>query len=150
MCGCKTTTVERWAEVGSWIVGIGGNGTGRPGKLIYAMRVDATPTFRRFSKESPRQSAYLREHGISQNAPVLVSRHFFYFGDSAITLPKFLSHIIIDYQGCKRLDDADVEALDGLLSGRHGVGIHGRPNGHNPKLHSRPTHPCFRPPCGPR
>src|SRR5687767_10916373 len=39
LCGCKTTTVEAWANPGSWIIGIGGKGTGRPDALIYALKV---------------------------------------------------------------------------------------------------------------
>jgi hypothetical protein len=146
VCGCKTTTVERWAQVGSWVIGIGGNGTGRPDKLIYAMRVDAIPAFRNFARDSPRQSAYLRKK-VSSDAPVLVSHHFFYFGDHAITLPRSLRHIIIGSQGCRRLDDADVEALDQLLSRRHGVGVHGLPNGPNTRMEpARPSCCALRSP----
>lgn len=31
--GCKVATVERWAEVGSGFIGIGGRGTGQPNEL---------------------------------------------------------------------------------------------------------------------
>ena len=30
LSGCKKTTIERWAERGSWVIGIGGNNTGKP------------------------------------------------------------------------------------------------------------------------
>src|SRR5437588_13064727 len=45
VCGCKSTTVEKWATAGSWVIGIGGRGTGKPNKLIYAMQVTATPSY---------------------------------------------------------------------------------------------------------
>ena len=57
LCGCKTTTVEQWAEPGSWVVGIGGLGTGRPDALIYAMRVNSTPSYREFSSAPVNSSA---------------------------------------------------------------------------------------------
>ena len=34
LCGCKKTSVEKWAQEGSWVVGVGGNNTGKPNKLI--------------------------------------------------------------------------------------------------------------------
>ena len=40
LSGCKKTTVEKWAEKGSWVIGIGGKNTGKPNKLIYAMKVE--------------------------------------------------------------------------------------------------------------
>ena len=32
-CSCKIATVERWAEVGSGFIGIGGKGTRQPNEL---------------------------------------------------------------------------------------------------------------------
>src|SRR2546422_2833130 len=48
LCGCKTTTVEAWAEPGSWVIGIGGRGKSRPDALIYAMRGESKPTLPEF------------------------------------------------------------------------------------------------------
>src|SRR5438876_951546 len=53
LCGCKKRTVERWAKAGSWVVGIGGNNTGKPDSLIYAMKVDEILTCSEFKKTRP-------------------------------------------------------------------------------------------------
>jgi hypothetical protein len=74
LCGCKTKTVELWAQPGSWVIGVGGNGTGKPNRLIYAMKVESISTvdqLRNFSKDMVR---YLDHHGIDNHARVLVSR----------------------------------------------------------------------------
>jgi hypothetical protein len=123
--GCKVNTVERWASKGSWIVGIGGNGTGQPNKLIYAMEVEESLTFQEFGKRYPQKSRYLRNSSVNK---VLVSRKFFYFGDSAIVLPEEIGHIIISGRGCKRIDDKDILKLNNFLLGRYKYGVMGKPN----------------------
>ncbi len=144
LCGCKTTTVERWAEPGSWVVGIGGLGTGRPDALIYAMRVDSTPSYHALSRGQHHVAAYLRGHGIVQNAHVLLAYYFFYFGENVLLLPPHLKHIVIDRQGAWRLTDPDVEALQRFL-GPYGPGKHGEPNnGRKCRSQRQPRHACFR------
>src|SRR5215218_1083330 len=144
LAGCKRTTVERWAQPGSWVVGIGGKGTGRPDCLIYAMRVDDNPTRRRFARTNPRAAEYLHGRRVALSAPVLLSSHFFYFGDRAPELPSSLRQIKIDRQGAWRLDDSDIAALQTFLA-KYGPGRHGEPN--NPKTCPRPSdphHACVR------
>ena len=59
---------------------------------------------------------------------MLVSRHFFYFGENAIKLPKDLKHIIIDRQGFWKLDDKDITKLMKYLKEeKKDVGVHGTP-----------------------
>src|ERR1019366_5851888 len=108
VCGCKMSTIEKWAEAGSWVVGIGGNGTGKPNAPIYAMKVEKTPSFAEFKKTHPLRASYLSSSGIPPDAPVLASTHFYYFGDQARALPAALSRIIHPTEGCKRLSDEDV------------------------------------------
>jgi len=128
VCGCKISTVERWATAGSWVVGIGGNGTGQANRLIYAMRVTETPTYAEFHSAHPANAAYLASHYIQPNAPVLVSRgQFYYFGNRAPAIPAELSNIIQRTQGCKRLTDAQVSGLRSFL-GNVRFGKHGVPN----------------------
>lgn len=134
LCGCKMTTVERWASPGSWVVGIGGNGTGKPNKLIYAMRIDRAYAFSEFRRTHPRASVYLEGRGIPLDVPVLTSRHYYYFGDQAIRLPPALARLVVHTQGCRRLSDRDVHLLDHYLSARYEVGRHGYPNGPHPGL----------------
>lgn len=129
VCGCKRSTIERWARKGSWVVGIGGKGTGKSNKLIYAMQVDDTPTYEQFRREHPANAAYLAGHGIPLDAPVLVARRlFYYFGDHALPLPRELAHIVHPTQGCKRLTDADIELLRTNVLDHFEPGRHGRPN----------------------
>jgi hypothetical protein len=125
VCGCKATTIERWARPGSWVVGIGGNGTGKPDTLLYAMKVEERHSYAQFMQERPARASYLEGHGIGPEAPVLVSRHFFFFGDRARPLPSALKHLIHPTQGCKRLSDEDIGLLNkyvlsGLRPGRYG------------------------------
>ena len=128
VCGCKESTIERWATAGSWIVGIGGKGTGRTDALIYAMKVEETPSYRDFRKVHPAHASYLSGRGIPRDATVLLSTHFYYFGDQAQPLPPELSHIIHATQGCKRLSESDIASLnDKVLSG-YRCGAHGKPN----------------------
>jgi putative DNA base modification enzyme with NMAD domain len=134
LCGCKTTTIERWADVGSWVVGIGGNNTGKPNALIYAMRVEQTPSYSQFKKTHSAHAAYLSGQSISPAAPVLVSTHFYYFGDSAKELPAELSRIVHKGRGCKRLSDTDILQLNKLVLRHYRCGKHGRPNNRPPLL----------------
>jgi hypothetical protein len=126
LCGCKKTTIEKWAQAGSWVVGIGGNGTGKPNLLIYALKVQETLPYSEFKRRHPAQSAYLLRKRIRADAPVLVSHHFYYFGDQAIDVGAKLSHIVPHTQGCKRLEGPDIELLKALLS-PYTSGKHGKP-----------------------
>jgi len=128
LCGCKKTTIERWAKAGSWIVGIGGKGTGKNDALIYAMKVEETPSYRDFRKAHPADASYLSGHGIPRDAPVLLSTHFYYFGNQARLLPPDLSHIIHTTQGCKRLSNKDIASLNELVLSGYRCGAHGKPN----------------------
>ena len=74
LCGCKKTTVEKWAQEGSWVVGVGGNNTGKRNKLIYAMEVEKVLPFFDFRSRYIRKSAYLRAKHIGPEANVLMSR----------------------------------------------------------------------------
>ena len=130
LSGCKTTTVERWAEKGSWVIGIGGNGTHRPNKLIYAMEVDGNLLYREFKRQYPRKSRYLNKKPVRS---VLVSRRFYYFGDTAVSLPKELQHIIIYRQGCRRVCDDDIAKLRKFLAARYQCGARGKPNNPQPR-----------------
>ena len=128
VCGCKSTTVERWARKGSWVVGLGGVGTGRKDSLIYAMQVDDTPPYAIFKEVNPKLASYLDGVGIAADAPVLVSRKFYYFGNRSPVIPRELHHIIHPTQGCKRVTDADIALLKRLVLDKYSVGKHGTPN----------------------
>src|SRR5207245_7253120 len=112
----------------SWVIGIGGNGTGKPDALIYAMQVEDTPSLARLQRQSLRTAKYLRGRVLESSSPVLVSHHFYYFGNRAITLPVSLQQLIIRSQGCKRVSEKDATRLSTFLSRRFAPGVHGQPN----------------------
>ena len=118
LCGCKTKSIEKLAMAGSLVVGIGGNNTGKPNMLIYAMKVKEALPFREFSTRYQRQADYYNNHKkkTRPDARVLVSRHFYYFGDRAKRLPEpKLSNVIHRGRGCKRLKDGDIALLNKFL-----------------------------------
>ncbi len=133
LSGCKNKktkdgkrNIEELAEKGSWISGIGGNKTGKPDKLVYAMEVEENLLYSEFKKRYPEKSKYLSSKKAGSN--VLISRKFYYFGDNAIDLPQSLEHIIIQRQGCKCISDDDVNNLKKYLEERYCYGIWGKPN----------------------
>ena len=139
LCGCKTTSIEVWAQPGSWVVGIGGNNTGKPNLLIYAMKVECNPTVGDLCRRSPGLTGYLRGHGIAESARILMSKRFYYFGDNAISLPSELQQdLIIPRQGCKKVTDKDIDRLVAHLKERdYSIGKHGDPNNPTPKTPTR-------------
>lgn len=132
LTGCKNSNgkrknIEESAERGSWVIGIGGNNTGKPNKLIYAMEVEKNLQINKFKKDYPCKSKYLK--GRKPGTNVLVSCKFYYFGDNAIEVPKGLEeNIIISTQGCKIVSDEDIKKLKRYLSKKYEYGVHGKPN----------------------
>ena len=126
LSGCKKTTVEKQATEGSWVVGIGGNRTGKPDRIIYVMEVEKNLPYNLFKKKYPNKSKYLKKKNAGTN--VLVSKKFYYFGDKAINVPKKLKHIVIPGRGRKCISDKDVNTLRTHLSSKYNYGKLGKPN----------------------
>jgi hypothetical protein len=132
LTGCKNSktekrrNIEELAERGSWVIGIGGKGTNRPDKLLYAMEVESNLSLAKFKEKYPGKSRYLK--GNLPGKRVLVSRKFHYFGKNAIDIPRELKHIIIARLGFKNVLDADIEKLKSHLSKKYDYGVHGAPN----------------------
>lgn len=128
MCGCKVGTIEEWATVGSWVVGVGGEYTGQRDRLLYAMRVTHKMPYGTFRREHPANAAYLEGFGIAGRKPVLISRgDFYYFGNRALELPSELTGLIHPTQGAKRLSEDEVDRMNAFLRNIP-PGKHGRPN----------------------
>ena len=128
LCGCKSTTIEQWARPGSWVIGIGGNHTGMPYRLIYMMKVDEILPLREFRFRFKRKSAYL-QHVKDESVPVLISRKFWYFGNKALRLDSSPASIRIGTQGCRRVSESDVARLEKQVITRgFRPGVHGSPN----------------------
>lgn len=132
LCGCKKSTIERWARPGSWIIGVGGRKTGKSNALIYAMQVENVLSYRRLQKRYKSRASYLHGHGILASAPVLISSRSYYFGDHALNLPKCLAHMVQRVQGCKRISEKDIELLKVRVLDKFSVGKHGEPNNASP------------------
>ena len=86
LCGCKTTSIEKWAQPGSWVVGIGGKGTTKSDCLIYAMEVESNSTVAELRRNVPLLTDYLEGHKVKDrkigaSARILMSRRFYYFGE---------------------------------------------------------------------
>ena len=133
LCACKVSTIESWAQQGSWVIGIGGNGTGKPNKIIYAMEVQQVLPYKTFRLRYAKKSAYLRGRSIAPMANVLLARKFYYFGDNAIDLPNELQQIVIRGRGCKLVSDKDIAKLAQYLRNGYPYGKHGRPINPPPK-----------------
>lgn len=108
LSGCKKTNIEKWAKAGSWVIGIGGNNTTKPNRLIYAMEVEENLPYLIFKKRYPEKSRYLTKRNAGTN--VLVSRRFYYFGVNALPLQE-LKHIIFNGRNCKCISDEDIGRL---------------------------------------
>ena len=67
----------------------------------------------------------------SEGKYVLLSKHFYYFGDRCPLIPKEFSYINNDSRGTKFWDlhneDAKINAFVNWLDDTYGVGIHGDP-----------------------
>jgi hypothetical protein len=100
--GDKRNVVEL-ANVGDWVVGTGGNSlkSAGNGKLVYAMQVTDKITLKqyykdpRFEGKKPRGGSYrhlkgdnLAKYKHMTKRFVLISKHYFYFGDKAPQIPK--------------------------------------------------------------
>lgn len=131
LSGCKNNTIEKWATKDSWVVGIGGNKTGKPDKIIYALEVEENLPYNQFKKKYPnKHKEYLRqmtEYKKMHGKRVLVSNKFYYFGDNAEELPEDLGHIIIDREGCKLVSDKDINKLKKNLLKKYNYGKNGNP-----------------------
>jgi len=134
LSGCKKNTIEIWAKEGSWVIGLGGFKTGKPGKIIYAMMVAENLPYRQFRKYYPGQSKYLTPKKAGSN--VLISRLFYYLGDRAIGFPKRLKRIFIGRQGCKCVSEVEKNTLIRILERRYKKpGKIGKPN--NPRRYNK-------------
>lgn len=140
LCGCKVSSIEAWARAGSWVIGIGGNGTGKPNLLIYAMLVESTPAVDELRAKSPDLVIYLRGHEIQGDARILVSRFYYYFGQNAIAVPRKIQRdLLFQSQGCKRVGNEVIGHLASYLRRRYPTpGVFGEPNNRCGK----PIGPC--------
>jgi len=128
LSGCKTGDVEKNSEAGSWVIGIGGNDTMKPDKLIYAMKVEEKLTFKDFKEKYPKKSQYLSK---DKAGPfVLVSQNFYYFGNKAINLSDEFKIFIVKYRGSKTkiITEELISKFEKSLSSKYKVSVFGKPN----------------------
>jgi hypothetical protein len=103
------------------------------------MEVESNSTVAELRRLSPHLTSYLKGHkvdgrDVSATAPILMSRRFYYFGESAISLPTRLRQaLIIPAQGCWSVSRKDIDRLVAHLEMNYPVGKHGDPNQPTPK-----------------
>lgn len=147
LTGCKNSktgkkrNIEELATNGSWVVGIGGNGTKQPNKLLYAMKVAANLTLDQFRDEYPEKSRYLIGH--KPGGHVLVSDRYYYFGNQAIDVPVSLGNIIVSGIGFKHIPNELIDELEKMLN-KYAIGSHGEPNNPEDKAKCKSCHGADR------
>jgi hypothetical protein len=140
----KPRNIVELAEEGDWIAGTGGADLRKSaghGKLVYAMRVDKKLTREqyhtspRFAKKKPSTTGTYDETRGDNKPPrngfekrdqfVLISRHFYYFGSAAISIPRDFPNL--EKRGPGFRSDFDpqyivrfVRWLERKKAGRHG------------------------------
>jgi len=154
LCRCKfrkgfgkPKNVVELAEEEDWIVGTGGANRRKSaghGKLVYAMRVDEKLTREkyyadpRFAKKKPLKAANQQTQGDNKGPFTnfekheqfaLISWHFYYFGASAIRIPKGFSDLEKRGPGFKsNFDPAYIRQFVKWLTGqRRKPGKYGEP-----------------------
>ena len=102
----KPRNIVELANEGDWIIGTGGANSKKSagnGKLVYAMRVDRKVTLAEYyadpayaCKKPSQNSRFARQRGDNKRPKnsferkkrfVLISKHFYYFGDKAKAIP---------------------------------------------------------------
>lgn len=130
-----------------WVVGSGGadpNKSAGNGKLVYAMRVDEVLSRgeyfkdRRFRRKKWRDGSYEEKRGDNIRPKskfetheqfVLISRHFFYFGERAIEIPARFRGFEKRGRGFRcRFEDADITEFVKWIE-KHKRGMLGDPCG---------------------
>ncbi len=134
--GTKRRNIVELADVGDWIAGTGGADLKKSaghGRLIYAMRVDQKMPLSEYCQayQGRRVDA---EHVVSQDGRfALISRHFFYFGRSAIDISE-IPQDHLDHEFEKRgpghrsdFTEEFIEDFVSWLEATFAKGVHGLP-----------------------
>jgi hypothetical protein len=152
LCRCKyrespngRRNVVELAEVGDWIIGTGGSSkrsAGQHGTLIYAMRVsEKMPRGEyfqdvRFACKKPlengtyeqRDNKLPRGEFEREQQYALISDHFYYFGGSAVIIPKRFKHIEKKGPGFRKdFDEKGINQFLTWLEGNGPLGKRGEP-----------------------
>lgn len=132
LTGCKNRkskrkNIEELAQPGSFVIGIGGKGTGQPDKIVYLMEVEENLNIVDFKRKYPKKSGYLKGHPPGER--VLISKKFYYFGKNAIDIPsKIKDALMINGPGFKN-KKVTVDVINELKKSLpKKYGVHGRPN----------------------
>ncbi len=149
LCRCKyrkspgkPKNVIELAKEGDWIVGTGGTNTRKSaghGKLVYAMRVDEKLPREEYYADSRFAKKRVERSPQGDNEPptddfqkheqfALISRHFYYFGASAIDIPSRFLQVGFEKRGPGfRSDFRDVAGFAMWIQRRCKPGRHGEP-----------------------
>jgi hypothetical protein len=149
LCRCKYRSspgkpknVVELAKKGDWIVGTGGANRRRSaghGKLVYAMRVDEKLTRKKYYADPRFAKKRVEKSPQGDNEPpggsfeaceqfALISRRFYYFGASAIDIPRRFLKLGLEKKGrWFRCDFPDVRGFAEWIEAHHKPGKHGEP-----------------------
>lgn len=132
----RIPNVVELAQVGDWIIGTGGvnrNTSTGHGTVVYAMRVDEKLTFPAYFQDKRFRGRPDNDDPKQGDRFALISKHFFYFGRSAIeieeTILQKLNHPL-EKKGPRFRSDFDepfIKELTQWLESQWKVGIHGLP-----------------------
>lgn len=128
----KRRNIIEMAKIGDWVLGTGGQNSESAGngKIIYLMRVDETPSFLDFLKDS---RFYGRADHCDKgegNTSALISRHFYYFGRNAEDIPLQFRNLPIEKRGPGYRSDLSIQQIEQLISWfqkNKSTGVHGEP-----------------------
>lgn len=139
MYGKNSKNITDKAEPGDWVVGTGGvkEVSAGHGKIIYVMRLDEKISLASYYLD-PRfkgRSDNLSRDRKNKNRNVLISKHFYYFGNNAIEISKipreFLKHPL-EKKGPRYRADFDprfIKQFTSWLEKNYRIGMHGSPCG---------------------
>jgi len=137
-CKCRSEGIRRrnvveLANVGDWIVGTGGADERKSsghGTLIYAMRVEENPTLNKYYKDKrfKERKGNCRDRSHRTDTCALISRHFWYFGSNAVSIPE--KYLLLEKKGRGFKNKFKEELIKGFtqwLERKYPPGVHGNP-----------------------
>lgn len=128
----KRRNIVEMSKIGDWVLGTGGQNSESSGngKIVYLMRVDETPSFLDFLKDS-RFLGRADQCDLGEgNTAALISKHFYYFGRNAVDIPPQFRNLPIEKKGPGYRSDLQLQQVEQLISWfqkNKNIGVHGGP-----------------------
>jgi len=128
----KRRNIVEMAKIGDWVLGTGGQNSASAGngKIVYIMRVDETPSFLDFLKDSRFFGRADQCNLGGGNTAALISKHFYYFGCNAVDIPPQFRNPTIEKKGPGYRADLPPQQVEQLISWfqkNKNIGVYGEP-----------------------